>query len=396
MRYWNNYASNRKNLRKPLRKKLTFGYDLENSNCSYFTEKADHSIRILPFMKNKQATLKDIARMLNVSVSTVSRALKDSHEIGPSTKKAIIELAKSLDYIPNPLALGLLKNRSFTVGVVVPKIAYHYNSSAISGMEEILNQFGYSVMICQSNESQEQEIIHVKNLVATRVDGIIASLAESTTDIEHFIYAQEKGIPVIFFDRVPEYPNASKVIVDNERAAIAATEHLIDSGKTRIAYIAGPENLRISSIRYNGYKMALQNHGLQPDKDLLIHCEFSHQMGYHACNQMLEQKLNFDAILAVNDNACAGVLAALREHSINVPEEVAVVGFNDEPYDIFLSPTLTTIKQPSYEIGKEAARIFLQERDFDLENFQPQTRVFETTLIKRCSTSEEATIPLNM
>jgi len=339
-------------------------------------------------MKNKLATLKDIARTLNVNVSTVSRALKDSHEIGASTKKAIIELAKSMDYIPNPLALGLLKNRSFTVGVVVPKIEYHYNSSAISGMEEVLNQHGYSVMICQSNESHEQEIIHVKNLVATRVDGIIASLSESTTDIAHFIYAQEKGIPVIFFDRVPEYTNASKVIVDNERAAMTATEHLISSGKRRIAYIAGPENLRISHIRYNGYKKALKIQGIHVDDALLIHCEFSHQMGYHACKQMLEQKLDFDAILAVNDNACAGVLAALREMGIRVPDDVAVVGFNDEPYDIFLSPTLTTIKQPSYEIGREAARIFLQERDFDLENFQPQTRVLDTTLIIRNSTPE--------
>ncbi len=343
-------------------------------------------------MKKKQVTLKDIAEMLHVNISTVSRALKDSHEIGSGKKKTIIELAKNLDYIPNPLALGLLKNRSFTVGVVVPKIEYHYNSSAISGMEEVLNQYGYSVMICQSNESHEQEKIHVKNLVATRVDGIIASLAESTTDIAHFIYSQQKGIPVIFFDRVPEYSNASRVIVDNEAAAMTATEHLIASGKKRIAYIAGPENLRISHIRYNGYKKALKTHGLQPDYSLLIHCEFSHEMGYRACKQMLMQKVSFDAILAVNDNACAGVLLALRESDIKVPEQVAVVGFNDEPYDIFLSPTLTTIKQPSYEIGKAAAQIFLQERDFDLENFQPQTRVLDTTLILRGSTSEITTV----
>ncbi|MDZ7608200.1 MAG: LacI family DNA-binding transcriptional regulator [Cyclobacteriaceae bacterium] len=304
----------------------------------------------------------------------------------------IIDLAKSLDYIPNPLALGLLKNRSFTVGVVVPKIAYHYNSSAISGMEEVLNQFGYSVMICQSNESHEQEIIHVKNLVATRVDGIIASLAESTKDVAHFVYAQQKGIPVIFFDRVPEYPTASKVIVDNELAAEIATGHLIACGKKRIAYIAGPENLRISKIRYNGYKKAMETHGFRPDKKLLIHCEFSHQMGYYACKKMLDKRIDFDAILAVNDNTCAGVMAALREYGIKVPEEVAVVGFNDEPYDIFLNPTLTTVKQPSFEIGQEQLRIFLQERDFDLENFQPQTRVLDTTLIKRCSTSEKASI----
>lgn len=342
-------------------------------------------LSILRFMKPKPATLQDIAKRLNVSISTVSRALKDSHEIGDSTKKSIIELAKNLDYIPNPLALGLLKNKTFTVGVVVPKIGYHYYSSAISGIEEILNQYGYSVMICQSNESQDQEKTHVKNLVGTRVDGIIASLSESTIDIAHFVYAQQKGIPVIFFDRVPEYQMASRVIVDNEAAAITATEHLIASGRNCIAYIAGPENLRISRIRYNGYKKALEAHGLQVDNRLLIHCEFSHMMGYHACKKMLRQNIGFDAVIAVNDNACAGVLAALRETGIRVPEQVAVVGFNDEPYDIFLSPALTTVRQPAYEIGIEAARIFLEERDFDLENFQPQTRVLDTTLIIRDS-----------
>lgn len=218
-------------------------------------------------MKSRQITLKDIAKMLNVSTSTVSRALKDSHEIGAETKKQIIDLATSLDYIPNPLALGLLKNRSFTVGVLVPKIGYHYNSAAISGMEEVLDRHGYSVMICQSNESHDQEVVHVKNLVASRVDGIIASLAQSAGDYDHFMYAQKKGVPVVFFDRVPDYEKASKVIIDNEKGAITAVNHLIERGKKRIAYIAGPKNLRISAIRYRGYEKALKNHNLPIDKN---------------------------------------------------------------------------------------------------------------------------------
>jgi DNA-binding LacI/PurR family transcriptional regulator len=337
-------------------------------------------------LKSKQATLKDIAAALNVSISTVSRALKDSHEISASTKKEIIELAKSMDYIPNPLALGLLKNRSFTVGVVVPKIGYHYNAAAISGIEELLNQHGYSVMICQSNESHEQEIIHVKNLVASRVDGIIASLAESTTDISHFIYAQEKGIPVIFFDRVPEYARASKIIVDNEAGAMTAVEHLIACGKRKIAYIAGPRNLRISAIRHQGYKKALQKHQLPINPRLLIYCDFNQEMGYKACRKMIRDGKDFDGIFAVNDRTCAGVLKALYEHNIRVPEEVAVIGFNDEPYNVFLRPPLSTIRQPAFEIGKEAARIFLDEREFDLENFTPKTRILETELIERGST----------
>jgi DNA-binding LacI/PurR family transcriptional regulator len=337
-------------------------------------------------MKSRQITLKDIAKALNVSASTVSRALKDSYQISATKKKEIIELAKSMDYIPNPLALGLLKNKSFTVGVVVPKIGYYYNSSAISGMEEVLKEHSYTVMICQSNESHEQEIIHVKNLVSSRVDGIIASLAETTSDISHFVYAQEKGIPVIFFDRVPEYMQASKIIIDNEAAAVTAVEHLISIGKKRIAYIAGPKNLRISGIRHEGYKKALQMHQREADPELLIYCDFNQEMGYKACKEMIRAGKRFDGIFAVNDRTCAGVLTALHEHKIRIPEDVAVIGFNDEPYDIFLHPSLSTIKQPSFEIGKEAAKIFLDERDFDLENFTPKTKVLGTELIQRGST----------
>lgn len=337
-------------------------------------------------MKSRQTTLKDIADALNVSISTVSRALKDSYQIGPATKKKIIELARSMDYIPNPLALGLLKNRLFTVGVIVPKIGYHYNSAAISGMEEVLNRQGYSVMICQSNESYDQEVVHVKNLVSSRVDGIIASLAESTSDVSHFVYAQEKGIPVIFFDRVPEYLRASRIMVDNEAGAIVAVEHLIACGKRKIAYIAGPRHLRISAIRCKGYKNALQKHRLPIDPGLIIYCEFSGDMGYKACQQMIARGQVFDGIFAVNDRACAGVLASLHENNIRVPEDVAVIGFNDEPFDVYLRPSLTTIRQPAFEIGKEAARIFLDEREFDLENFMPQTVVLDTELIERGST----------
>lgn len=337
-------------------------------------------------MKSRQTTLRDIADALHVSISTVSRALKDSYQISQATKKEIIELARAMDYIPNPLALGLLKNKSFTVGVVVPKIGYHYNSAAISGMEEVLNQYGYSVMICQSNESHEQEVIHVKNLVASRVDGIIASLAESTTDISHFTYAQEKGIPVIFFDRVPEYARATRIMVDNEAGAMTAVEHLIACGKRKIAYIAGPKNLRISAIRYQGYKKALQKHQLPIDPNLLIHCEFTEEMGYKSCCEMISEGKDFDGIFAVNDRTCAGAMAALYEYSIRIPDDVAVIGFNDEPFDVFLQPPLTTIRQPAFEIGKEAARIFLDEREFDYENFAPQTVVLETRLIERAST----------
>jgi DNA-binding LacI/PurR family transcriptional regulator len=223
------------------------------------------------------------------------------------------------------------------------------------------------------------------------VDGIIASLSETTKEISHFNYAQEKGIPVIFFDRVPEYVNASKIIVDNENAARIAVEHLIDCGKRKIAYIAGPESLRISNIRYKGYKEALQRHNLPINDDLLIYCDFNEKMGYDSCKSMIIKDLDFDGIFAVNDRTAAGALTALREFNIKVPEAVAVIGFNDESYDIFLEPALSTIKQPAYEIGKEAAHIFLNERNADLENFDAQIRILNTELLIRGSTVNSKT-----
>ena len=337
-------------------------------------------------MKNRQVKLKDIAERLNLTVATVSRALRDSHEISPGTKKKVVELAKSLNYKPNPLAVGLRKNKTFTVGVVIPSLWYYFNSAAVTGMEEVLEEHGYSVLICQSKESYKREVIQVKNLVDSRVDAIFASISQSTVDYSHFHAAREEGIPIIFFDRTPDYEGFSKVVIDNKLAAKEAIDHLFKQDKKRIAFIAGPENLKISKKRYQGYVQAYKERGLPIDEALVINCNFTKNMGYQATKNFLKKSIPFDGLFAINDRTCIGAVAAIKEAGFEIPKDVAVVGFNDEPTVQYLNPPLTTIRQPAYEMGKEVAHLFLKKRNKSTINSTPVKSILDTELIVRKST----------
>lgn len=335
-------------------------------------------------MKNSRIKLKDLADRLNLTVATVSRALSDSHEISSETKRKVVELAKSLNYKPNPLAVGLRKNKTFVVGVVIPSLWYYYNSAAVTGMEEVLEEHGYSVLISQSKESFKREKIQVKNLIDSRVDAIFASISQSTTDHAHFLAAHEEGIPLFFFDRTPDCEGFSKVVIDNKLAAKKAIKHLFARGKRKIAFIAGPEKLRISEKRYQGYLEAHQEHGLVIDESLVINCNFTKNMGYKATKNFLKKNIPFDGLFAINDRTCIGAFAAIKEAGFRIPEDVAVVGFNDEPTVQYLNPPLTTIKQPAYEMGKEVANLFLKEKN--KANSVPAKLILDTRLIVRKST----------
>jgi DNA-binding LacI/PurR family transcriptional regulator len=337
-------------------------------------------------MKNRQVKLKDIAEGLGLTVATVSRALRDSYEISPETKKKVVELAKSLNYKPNPLAVGLRKNRTFMIGVIIPSLWYYYNSAAVTGMEEVLEEHGYSVLICQSNESYKREVIQVKNLIDSRVDAIFASISQSTVDHAHYLAAQEEGIPVIFFDRTPDYEGFSKVVIDNKLAAKKAINHLFERGRKKIAFIAGPEKLKISKKRYLGYVEAYRERGLEVDENLVINCNFTKNMGYQATKNFLKKSIPFDGLFAINDRTCIGAVAAIQEAGFKIPEDVSVVGFNDEPTVQYLNPPLTTIRQPAYEIGKEVANLFLKEKNKSKINTSPVKLFLDTELIVRKST----------
>lgn len=335
-------------------------------------------------LKTGQVTIKDIARELNVSPSTVSRALKDHPDISPSTKKAVNELAGRLDYQPNAIALSLRKSKTNIIGVVIPQIVHHFFSTVISGIEDVANEHGYHVMICQSNESFDREKSSTQALLNSRVDGMLVSIASATQNYEHFENLLRRNIPLVFFDRVQANLDTSKVVVDDHDGAYRATEHLIEVGCKNIAHLAGPSHLSISNERKQGYIDALEKQGMSINEDLIIACELSQEEGYKAAKTLLQKKNRPDAIFAATDPLAIGAILAAKELGISIPQELALVGFSDEPLTSLIEPSLSTMAQPGYEMGKHAAELFLRQME-DKDNFVPETKVLKTRLIQRDS-----------
>ncbi|WP_020528132.1 LacI family DNA-binding transcriptional regulator [Flexithrix dorotheae] len=335
-------------------------------------------------MKPKRVTIKDLAKALNVSPSTISRALQDSYQIGEETKKAVWELAKKWNYKPNLVAKRLIKQKSFTVGVIVPEVSYYFNATLIMGLEDILLKEGFNLIICQTHESYEREILHFEYLMANQVDGIISSISGETQQMSHLHNILEGGTPLVLFDRGFNVPNISKVMIDNVEAGRVAVSYLIETGCKRIAYLQGPESLPIGNARKKGYIKALAEAGIPFDEKLVSHCKFGSDMGYSNAKKMLGMKEPPDAFFCINDRIGMGTLAAIREKGLSIPDDVAVIGFNDEPYAKLLNPRLTTIEQPAFKMGQEAAKMFL----YQLKTDEPeiQTKILPTKLIIREST----------
>ncbi len=341
-------------------------------------------------MKMKKATtLKDIARVLKVTPATVSRALHDDYQISEATKQKVMDMAKKMDYTPNPLAVGLLRKKTKVIGVIVPDIFYYFNSAAISGIEEVLNKAGYSVTVCQSKEKAAKEETHLQNLISSRTDGAIVSIAQDTQEFSHFQKNIEKGFPLVFLDRIPVLDQISSVTIDNKEAARKATTHLIEQGCKRIAYVAGPAcliGLHLGKMRYEGYLEAHKNADLPIDKQLLVTCEFDETLGRDIVKQLFLKSNKPDGILAINDRMAIGAMAAVRDVGLRIPEDVKVMGFNNEAFDEFLNPSLSSVYQPAYEMGQEAARILLSMLESKDEKFSPISKTLPTRIIKRTST----------
>jgi DNA-binding LacI/PurR family transcriptional regulator len=337
----------------------------------------------------KETTLKDIAQVLNVTPATVSRALHDDYQISEATKQRVMEMAKKMDYSPNPLALGLLSKKTKVIGVIVPDIFYYFNSAAISGIEEVLNRAGYSVIVCQSKEKTEKEKLHLKNLIASRTDGAIISIAQDGRDFSHYEKNIEKGFPLVFLDRVPAIKNISSVTIDNKEAARKATAHLIKQGCKKIAYVAGPSclvGLNLGKLRYEGYIKAHVEAGLEINRYLLVNCNFDKSLGRNAVKKLLESEHKPDGILAINDRLAIGAMAAVRDVGLRIPEDVKVMGFNNETFDEFLHPALSTVYQPANEMGQEAAKILLTMLESKKDNFKAVSKTLPTRVVKRAST----------
>lgn len=311
----------------------------------------------------KEATILDIARELKVSKSTVSRALKDHHSIGEATKKAVIELAKKYNYHPNNIAYSLSKNSTKTIGVIVPLLSHYYFSTVIAGIEELAYKAGYQVIICQSAESYEREVIVSQTLLSSKVDGLLVSISRETDSSDHFRVYQQKKVPIVFFDRICPDMEASSVTVDDYQGSFTAVEHLIKEGRRKIAHFAGPPLLQISRNRINGYKDALLKHGIPFDEKLLIDCGsgLEQENGSKAAQDMLDAGIKPDAVFAICDPIAIGVMMTLKKNNIKIPEEIAVVGFCDEPVATVVEPQLSSLVQPAFRVGEAAVELLLNQ-----------------------------------
>lgn len=307
----------------------------------------------------KKTTIKDIANVLNISAAAVSKALHDDSRISKKTKKAVKQVAKNLNYQPNHLASALRKGKSNLVGVIVPRTNSNFFSSVIQNIEEVLNKEGYNIIITQSNESFKKECDSIDTLLFTQVDGIIASMANETTDLSYYEKVKDNNIPLILFDRGENDLNVDYIGINDYESSHIIVEHLVNQGCKRIAHIGGYKHTRIFNNRIRGYIDALTKHKLPLDNELLIESNLTTEDGREKMSQLLSLKNRPDAVYIASDHAALGALQILNEQNIKVPEDIALVGFGDEPFTAMVTPSISSINQHSAEIGKQAALRFL-------------------------------------
>lgn len=331
-------------------------------------------------------TIKDLARELDISPSTVSRALKDHPDISPETKEQVRELADRWNYVPNLLAQGLRKSKTNTIGVIVPELVHFFFTTVISGIENVAYARGYNVILCQSAENYEREVIDTKALWNSRVDGMIVSLSRDTTDYNHFQELLDEGLPMVFFDRVTDALDASQVVVDDYEGAFKAVELLISKGCKKIAHLAGPESLDISKKRAQGYKDALSKYGLEVNDDLIVTCEEgTYEEGKLKSQLLHNQYPDIDAFFGVNDMAALGSMLAMQEKKVKIPDEVRVVGFSDWQLSGLIKPRLTSVNQPGFEMGQASAEILIDRIESKTET-ELVRKVIPTRLMERETT----------
>jgi LacI family transcriptional regulator len=335
-------------------------------------------------MKFESATIKDIAKALNLSTSTVSRALRGSYEISDETKKQVLEYAEKINYRPNPIALSLKERRTHAIGIVVSEIANNYFSQAINGIESIAYNRGYYVTITQSHESRERERVNVEHMAARGVDGLLVSLSSETSDISYLKELHEKGLPMVFFDRVTDEIETHKVIANNYNGAFTATEHLIQQGFKHIAHITSSHFLSITKERLEGYKAALDKHSLPVNEQLIKYCPHGGMIAQEvedAIHELYKGKVKPDAFFTTGDRltiVCFGILKRMQQK-----KEAGFLGFSNTQVGDLFSPSLSTIRQPAFEIGQSAIELLIQIIESKRPVTDFQHKVMETELIVR-------------
>lgn len=331
--------------------------------------------------------LKKLAKELGLAVSTVSRALRDSYEISAETKERVFELARKLNYQPNPYASSLRKHKSRTIAVVIPEIANNFFALAINGIESIAQEKGYHVLIYLTHEQFQKELSITRHLQSGRVDGILVSLSGETDNYDHLNDLKQKGIPIVFFDRICETINCAKVITNDYESGFNAAEHLITQGCKRVAYLSISSNLSISNKRMNGYLDALKQYKIKHDPKLVLQCSSHDNESNHAMiTQLLKRRGRPDGIFASVEKLAITSYHVCRELGLTIPDDIKIMSFSNLETAALLQPSLTTITQPAFDIGKEAAALLFKILEKKSMNFSDERIILKSSLLIREST----------
>jgi len=306
--------------------------------------------------KDKEVTIYDLASALNLSIATVSRALKNDPVVNKQTKKKIFDLAEKMEYRTNHFARNLRSQHTNTIGIIVHELNSNFINSVLAGVEKVTTEAGYDLIIAHSSESYIKEVANAKNLFEKRVDGLIASLSFDSKNLDHFKVFKDKGVPVIFFDRVEQEGNNTVVVIDNYKCGYQATQHLIEQGCSRIVHITSSLKRNVYSQRFKGYKDALFDNGIAYDENLLFINDLSERAGIESAMQILKMNPLPDAAFITNDFVAAVCMRTLKENGIRIPEDIAIVGFNNDAICTLVEPALTTINYPGIDVGEVAAR----------------------------------------
>ncbi len=326
----------------------------------------------------KRTTIKDIAKALDISISTVSRGLQNNPEISKKTRELIKKTAKEMHYRPNPIAVALKTSKSYTIGVIVPKIVNTFYASVVEGIEEVADKHGYQIFVSSTNEDFKKEKKYVDAYINSRADGVILSLSRETDNFEHIQYLKDLNIPTVLFDRTAKNLDIPCVVTDDAKAADKAVTHLINEGAKKIAILSGPTHLLIGRNRTKGYKSALERAGLPFDPELVIHSNFTVEEALKSTTELLK-KHKVDAIFCLNDDLAIGAIEAGKRMGLNIPQDLAVVGFYNSKRSQYMSPSISTVDLNPHQVGVLTAGL-----------------LFEQITSKEVDSSKEIIVPSNL
>lgn len=332
-------------------------------------------------------TIKDIARSLNVSVATVSRAFNDKYDVKKETRELILRKAREMGYKPNPIARKLLQKHSYNIGVIVPEFVNAFFPQVIIGIQQVFFEKNYQVIIMQSNECAEIELKNLISMESNMVDGILISLSRETRHSEYLEQLIQENFPVVLFNRVSEHLKASKVVFNDYKWALFATEHLIEQGYRDILHLSGPRNLQLIQDRIRGFRRAMEKHGLPVGEEQIVEAGIFLEDGESAMEKLLRAGRVPEAIFATNDPTAIGAMKALKKHGVRIPEDVAVVGFSNTQMAEVIEPGLTSVEQPTTEMGRIAAALLLRQITSETP-LPPETVTLDGQLIVRGSSQK--------